>query len=53
LPVNCQSVLILPASKISENESEVAVVFGSNQAKVFKFKDINRLKELVRLFEKS
>jgi len=43
LPINCQSVLILPVNN-------GAVIMSTNQAKVLKLKDLNRIRSLVAIF---
>jgi hypothetical protein len=44
IPMNCQSLLILPAK-------DLAVVVGSNQAKVFKLDDLTRIRTVVDLLK--
>jgi hypothetical protein len=45
LPINCQSVLILPLPDGG------AVVMGTNKAKVLKLNDLNRIRSLVTIFK--
>ena len=45
LPINCQSVLILPLPESG------AVVMGTNKAKVLKLNDLNRVRSLVTIFK--
>lgn len=44
LPINCQSVLILPVNN-------GAVIMSTNQAKILKLKDLNRIRSLVAIFK--
>ncbi len=47
LPINCQSVLILPNGKSD------AVIVGTNQAKALKLKDLKKIREAVDIFSTS
>eukprot|EP01031_Cornospumella_fuschlensis_P035613 gene35613-43190_t len=46
LPINCQSVYILPLPMPQGG----AIVVGTNQAKVLKYLDLNRIRSLVEIF---
>eukprot|EP01031_Cornospumella_fuschlensis_P035615 gene35615-43193_t len=46
LPINCQSVYILPLPVPQGG----AIVMGTNQAKVLKYLDLNRIRSLVEIF---
>lgn len=56
LPVNCQSVLVLPV-KPSGGETESAgdrgavLVVGTNQAKALKFRDLTKIRNLLQVFQ--
>jgi Cofactor assembly of complex C subunit B, CCB2/CCB4 len=45
LPINCQSVLVLPLP------SGGAAVMGTNQAKVLKLNDLNRVRSVVNIYK--
>ena len=47
LPINCQSVLILP------NGDFDAIIVGTNQAKALKLKDLQKIREAVGMFGNS
>jgi hypothetical protein len=51
LPINCQSVLVVPLGDAGSLRN-VAVVVGTNRAKCFKFNDLNKIRSTVEVFTK-
>jgi hypothetical protein len=49
LPINCQSVMLLPVN--NDALTGVAIVVGTNQAKVLRQNDLNRIRNVLGVFQ--